>query len=113
MNGLDLLKRLDGSLRRRLLSAPPELRTIATADTVDWQEPDFEMTEGQRQAMLELLSACHAAREAILGHVVGDADLGAERALRHHCVAGGERLSTLDHAITAGNRACGCCGKPT
>src|SRR5260221_13984888 len=54
-------------LRRQLDAAPAELRAMATAETVDWQEPDFQTDEDQQEAIYALLRACIDARSAVVG----------------------------------------------
>lgn len=109
MKPQNLEKRIAATLRQRLLAAPAELRAMATAETIDWQAPEFESEEAQQEAMHALLRACIDARAVIFGRS-GDNALGNEdrvpqapRKLRWS--AASERLRALDRAIAAGIHA--------
>jgi len=84
-------------LADRLRAAPAEVRAIATAETVDWLPPSFDVGPGQAEAVHPLLCACDDARRTAFGP---PATTAAPRRL-----VPSERLLALDRAIVAGSRS--------
>jgi hypothetical protein len=64
--------RLQEKLQRRLLCAPPELRTVATAHQVRFTSPEFELTPDQHSATEAQLRALADARSAFRGRADHD-----------------------------------------
>src|SRR5260221_3648058 len=108
MKRQEMEKRIDASLRQRLLAAPPELRAMATAETIDWLSPEFETDEPQQNAIHALLRACRDARSAVFCYRA-DSDCGVDGRAPETAAArrqgGTERLIALDRAVAAGIRA--------
>src|SRR5260221_11386051 len=73
MKSFDTETRTAAALRQRLLAGTEEMGVIATAETADWQRPDFAIDAAQQEAVEALLRACGHARAAILGHSAGSA----------------------------------------
>ncbi len=82
-------QRLQTALERRLCSAPPVLRAVATATSVCFEWPDFEITAGQT-----------AAADALLQHLAD-----ARVAFRGQLDRPDERLAALGQAIVRLDRA--------
>ena len=108
MKRQEMEKRIDASLRQRLLAAPAELCAMATAETVDWLFPEFETDEPQQDAIHALLRACSDARSVVFRHRA-DSDCGADGLAPETVAAwrqgGTEQLIALDRAVAAGIRA--------
>ncbi len=108
MKSPNLDQRTAASLRRRLLAAPAEVRTMATAENVDWRAPDFETDEAQQAAMQALLRACSDARAAVFGSPdsdLDDDDRASDAPEQMQRWVATERLIGLDRAIADGIRA--------
>jgi hypothetical protein len=105
MKSPHLDERTGASLRRRLLATPAELRAMATAETADWQAPDFETDEAQQEAMHALLRACSDARVAVFGPPdsgLDDDDRASNAPKQMRRWVATERLTGLDRAIADG-----------
>jgi hypothetical protein len=64
--------RLQEKLQRRLLCAPPDLRTVATADRVRVKSPDFALTPQQQSVAEAQLRSLADARTAFRGRADHD-----------------------------------------
>jgi hypothetical protein len=108
MKSSHLDERTAASLRRQLDAAPAELRAMATAESADWQTPDFETDDDQQKAIHLMLRACIDARAAVFGQPsdsgFDDADQ-AHDAVRLRQWVATERPDALYHAIADGIRA--------
>jgi hypothetical protein len=108
MQSFDIETRTAAALRQRLLAGPEEMRVIATAETADWQRPDFAIDAAQQEAVEALLRACGDARAAILGDAADSAfddHRAPDEPTRLRWRVASERRTALDHAIAAGARA--------
>jgi hypothetical protein len=109
MKSFDNETRTAAALRQRLLAGPEEMRAIATAETADWERPDFAIDAAQQEAMEATLRACGDARAAVLGDAADSAFDDDNRApdepTRLRWRVASERRTALDRAIAAGARA--------
>jgi hypothetical protein len=100
-------QRLQTALERRLCSAPPVLRAIATATSVCFEWPDFEITAGQKAAANTLIQHLADARTAFRGQLDEDDALDIHEGLPNatYVCRPDERLAALGQAIVRLDRA--------